>query len=122
MHLRQTLQLLDVGMQGDARTGDALSACRSAMHRVMLSQDVELLDDEPDNVIRTRHGRPSKKAGKREGAGSAPGRFHCVHDLCKALAGTVASSGGHSSGTGIRLCAEAEVLLLLCSVFTKLGM
>ena len=32
-------------------------------------QDVELLDDEPDNVIRTRHGRPSKKAGKREGVG-----------------------------------------------------
>jgi hypothetical protein len=31
-------------------------------------QDVELLDDEPDTVIRTRHGRPSKKAGKREGA------------------------------------------------------
>ncbi len=38
-------------------------------------QDVELLDDlddEPDNVIRTRHGRPSKKAGKREGAGHLP--------------------------------------------------
>lgn len=29
-------------------------------------QDVEVLDDEPD-VIRTRHCRPSKKAGKREG-------------------------------------------------------
>jgi hypothetical protein len=39
----------------------------SAMTCVALLQDVELLDDEPD-VIRTRHGRPSKKAGKREGA------------------------------------------------------
>jgi hypothetical protein len=74
---RQTLQLLGrLGLQRCPAHWDALSDLAGQQcNVVMLSQDVELLDDlddEPDNVIRTRHGRPSKKAGKREGTDHVP--------------------------------------------------
>lgn len=60
---------------------------------------------------------PARRPASAKVRGIAPGRCHCVYEVCKALAGTVilASSGGHSSVTGFvqgqeRLC--SSVLLI----------
>ena len=72
--------------------------------------------------IRTRHGRPSKKAGKREGAGPAPGRFHSVHEPLQSACWHCNRGFVWWPQQRDWFRTEARTSLCLCSAYPSLGM